>query len=217
MPALARHPTANFWSILMMNVGLSVSVLAVFAYLLGSVCMAIVVCRLFALPDPRTEGSRNAGATNVMRLGGKFPALLTFLGDALKGVPPIAVAFALGLPLWMVGMVGVFALLGHIYPIFFHFEGGKGVATAFGVLLGLDWHLCGIALVAWALVFAVARISSLASLLVFVVVIPIIAYCLTPKLTPALCGIGLLILWRHRQNIYDLIQGKERTFSQLKP
>ncbi|MEY2863193.1 MAG: hypothetical protein RLY58_900 [Pseudomonadota bacterium] len=213
MPALARHPTGDLRQMsLTTNDWLCIVTLAVAAYALGSVCTAIVVCQLFGLPDPRTEGSRNAGATNVMRLGGKLPALLTFLGDALKGVPPIAAAFALGLPLWMVGLIGMMALIGHVYPVFFGFQGGKGVATAFGVLLGLDWRFCGVALLAWALVFAVTRVSSVASLLTFVLVMPVIAALYHHALLPALSLIGLLILWRHRQNIVDLIAGRERGF-----
>jgi glycerol-3-phosphate acyltransferase PlsY len=186
------------------------------AYLLGSICTAIFVCRLFGLADPRSTGSSNPGATNVMRLGGKLPALLTFLGDALKGVPPILLAYGMGLPLWMVGLIGVFALLGHIYPVFFGFAGGKGVATAFGVLLGLDWRLCVGALLSWAIVFALTRVSSLASLISFVVLVPIFAYIWQMDLLPALSLMGLLILWRHRQNIADLMQGKERGCRQSK-
>jgi acyl phosphate:glycerol-3-phosphate acyltransferase len=172
--------------------------IALAAYLLGSVCTAIFVCRLFGLADPRSTGSSNPGATNVMRLGGKLPALLTFLGDALKGVPPILLAY------------------GHIYPVFFGFAGGKGVATAFGVLLGLDWRLCVGALLSWAIVFALTRVSSLASLITFVVLVPIFAYFWQIDLLPALSLMGLLILWRHRQNIADLMQGKERGFRQSK-
>jgi glycerol-3-phosphate acyltransferase PlsY len=111
-----------------------------------------------------------------------------------------------------VGLIGVMALMGHVYPVFFGFQGGKGVATAFGVLLGVDWRLCAAALLAWAVVFAVTRVSSVASLLTFVLVMPVIAALYHHALLPALSLMGLLILWRHRQNIVDLFAGRERGF-----
>ncbi len=182
------------------------------AYLLGSVCSAILVCRAFGLPDPRSTGSSNPGATNVMRLGGKVPALLTFLGDALKGIPPIALGRWLGLDEMWLGWIALAAILGHLYPVYFRFQGGKGVATAFGILLGLSWPLCLIALASWATVFAVSRVSSLASLLAFVLMVPVVSYFYAPALLTPLCVMALLILWRHRQNIRDLWAGKERHF-----
>lgn len=183
------------------------------AYLLGSVCSAIVVCRAFGLPDPRTMGSSNPGATNVMRLGGKVPALITFLGDALKGIPPIVLGRWLGLDEMWLGWIALAAILGHLYPVYFRFQGGKGVATAFGILLGLSGWLCLTALVSWAAVFAVSRVSSLASLIAFVLIVPITGYWLTPALLMPLCIMALLILWRHRQNIRDLWAGNERGFA----
>lgn len=189
----------------------SFSVLLVLAYLLGSVCSAIPICKLFGLPDPRSTGSSNPGATNVMRIGGKLPAALTFLADAFKAAPPILAAM-----LWlhpaMVSVVAFAAILGHVYPLYFRFAGGKGVATAFGILLVLDWRLFVAAGLSWLAVFAVTRISSVASLVAMVLAAPLAGYYFAPQLFLGVSLIGLLILWRHKQNIRDLVIGVERGF-----
>ena len=120
--------------------GLITALLCVAAYLGGSISSAILVCRLFGLPDPRTQGSNNPGATNVLRLGGKPAAALTLIGDVLKGVIPVLAALHwLELPVLIAALAGWFAFLGHLFPIFFRFQGGKGVATAFGLLFALHW------------------------------------------------------------------------------
>lgn len=188
------------------------SALALLAYLFGSICAAIIVCKLFGLPDPRTAGSHNAGATNVMRIGGKLPALLTFLADALKGVPAILLAQAAGFSTFWLGLIGFFALLGHAYPVFFRFVGGKGIATAFGVLLALNGLLFGVALLVWGAIFALWRISSVASLSAFVLVVPVASLWINVALFWPLCAIAALVLWRHRQNIADVWAGTERVF-----
>ncbi len=190
----------------------SFSLLLVTAYLLGSVCAAIPICKLFRLPDPRSTGSANPGATNVMRIGGKLPAALTFLGDSLKGTPPILAATALQLHPMMVSLVAFTVILGHVYPLYFRFAGGKGVATAFGILLVLDWRLFVAAGLSWLAVFAVTRISAVASLMAMVLAAPVASYYYAPQLFLGVSLIGLLVLWRHKQNIRDLVIGVERGF-----
>lgn len=190
----------------------SFSILLVAAYLLGSVCAAIPICKLFRLPDPRSMGSENPGATNVLRIGGKLPAALTFLADAFKAAPPILAAVALQLHPMMVSMVAFTAILGHVYPLYFRFAGGKGVATAFGILLVLDWHMFVAAGLSWLAVFAVTRISAVASLMAMVLAAPVASYYYAPQFFLGVSLIGLLILWRHKQNIRDLALGQERGF-----
>lgn len=190
----------------------SFSLLLVTAYLLGSVCAAIPICKLFRLPDPRSTGSANPGATNVMRIGGKLPAALTFLGDSLKGTPPILAAMALQLHPMMVSLVAFTVILGHVYPLYFRFAGGKGVATAFGILLVLDWRLFVAAGLSWLAVFAVTRISAVASLMAMVLAAPVASYYYAPQLFLGVSLIGLLVLWRHKQNIRNLVIGMERGF-----
>lgn len=195
-----------------MSMWVSFSILLVAAYLLGSVCAAIPICQLFKLPDPRSMGSANPGATNVMRLGGKLPAALTFLVDAFKAAPPILAAVALQLHPAMVSMVAFAAILGHVYPLYFRFVGGKGVATAFGILLVLDWRLFMAAGLSWMAVFAVVRISAVASLMAMVLAAPVASFYYAPQFFLGVSLIGLLILWRHKQNIRDLVLGVERGF-----
>lgn len=186
----------------------------IFAYLLGSVSTAIIVCQLMGLPDPRSEGSHNPGATNVLRLGGKGPALFTLLGDMLKGVIAVIIAkYALHLsPPWLAG-VGFAAFLGHLFPLFFRFQGGKGVATALGVLIVLHWPLglCVIAL--WAIAFAASRISSLSAITGFSAA-PLLAWYITPENFIGILLMSLLLLARHHGNIRALLKGEERRFGQ---
>ena len=113
--------------------------LTVFSYLMGSLSTAIIVCKLVGLPDPRTQGSQNPGATNVLRIGGKKAAAITLAGDALKGLIPVLIGHALSQNMAQLGIIGLAAFLGHLYPVFFSFRGGKGVATAFGVIIGISW------------------------------------------------------------------------------
>jgi glycerol-3-phosphate acyltransferase PlsY len=180
------------------------------AYLLGSVASAIVVCKLMRLPDPREVGSRNPGATNVLRAGGKLAALLTLLGDLLKGLIPVAIAVGLDTSEPWLGAVGLAAFLGHLYPLYFGFRGGKGVATGFGVLLGLNWQLGVITLATWLVVAALTRYSSLAALVAFAFA-PGYTYWLTASgwLSTTMGLITLLVFWRHRSNIRNLLGGTE--------
>ena len=189
--------------------------LLVLAYLLGSVCSAIIVCKLLRLPDPRTQGSNNPGATNVMRIGGKKAAIITLAGDMLKGVPLVLIAQQLHLAPDLISAIGLAAFLGHLYPVYFKFEGGKGVATALGVLLALYWPL-GLGVIGvWLTVFAVFRISSLSSILAFTAA-PIAAWFICPQYMLGIFGMSVLLIARHKQNIKALLKGEERKFGEKK-
>lgn len=179
------------------------------AYLLGSICSAILVCRALKLPDPRTEGSGNPGATNVLRLGGKNAAALTLLGDFGKSLLPIALARLLGSSDFACALIGLAAFLGHLYPIFFDFKGGKGVATALGVMTGLSPLLGAMAGITWSMIFALFRYSSLAALMTTALV-PIYTLILgySKAFVPILIMSGFLI-WRHQHNILRLLSGIE--------
>lgn len=184
------------------------------AYLLGSICSAIFVCRLMGLPDPRTQGSRNPGATNVLRIGGKKAAALTLVGDSLKGLLPMLAGHLLGVGPAVLAATGLAAFLGHLYPVFFGFRGGKGVATALGVQLGLYWPI-GLSVAAiWLAMAKLVRISSL-SALVSMALAPLIVWLFWPE--PVLIGaqvlISLLLFWRHRSNIQNLLAGREDRIS----
>jgi glycerol-3-phosphate acyltransferase PlsY len=184
--------------------------LVVFAYSLGSVSSAIIICKLLDLPDPRTQGSGNPGATNVMRLGGKKAAAATLAGDLLKGLVPVILAQSLKVDINVLCAVGMAAFLGHLYPVFFGFRGGKGVATAIGVLIGMSWQVAIVTVGTWLLMFSLFRISSLSALTAFLLT-PLYAWWLQPEpvfiVTVSL--ISLLLFWRHRSNIKKLIQGTE--------
>jgi glycerol-3-phosphate acyltransferase PlsY len=185
-------------------------ILITFAYLAGSVSSAIIVCRLLGLPDPRGEGSGNPGATNVLRIGGKKAAAITLIGDMLKGIIPVLLAKLLGATLAVQAMVAVAAFLGHLYPVFFGFRGGKGVATTIGVLLGLHWQVGLLTVATWLVIAKVFRISSLAALL-SILVTPVYIWWLIPEpsLLAAMLFMAALLFWRHRSNIRNLFQGTE--------
>ncbi|MGZ8252425.1 MAG: glycerol-3-phosphate 1-O-acyltransferase PlsY [Methylophilaceae bacterium] len=184
------------------------------AYLLGSISFGILVCRAFGLPDPRTTGSGNPGATNVLRSGKKAAAALTLLGDALKGWVAVWLALRSGLLMWEVCAVALAVFLGHLYPIYYKFKGGKGVATALGVMLAVSIWLGLAALVTWALVFAIFRYSSLAAI-VAAALAPVYAYLLMPGYRDYVWMVvilSLLLIWRHRSNIRKLLDGSEAGF-----
>jgi glycerol-3-phosphate acyltransferase PlsY len=179
-------------------------------YLLGSISTATITCRLMGLPDPRTSGSRNPGATNVLRVGGRKAAAITLAGDMLKGLLPVLAAQLLGAATVVVAATGVAAFLGHIYPVFFGFQGGKGVATFLGVLLGLQ-PLAGLAtILTWLAAAAVWRISSL-SALIAAAGAPLYVYWTTGSaLAGAMTVIMTVVLyWRHRENIRRIADGTE--------
>jgi len=194
-----------------MNPDLVAIAALILAYLMGSVSAAILVCRAMGLPDPRTDGSRNPGTTNVLRIGGKPAAILTLAGDMLKGVIPVVLARKLDIDDFMLGAVGFAAFIGHLYPVFFRFEGGKGVATALGVMLALHWGL-GLAVVGiWLTAFALTRISSAGAIAGFIAA-PFLTAWLMPEATLAMLVISLFLLARHRGNIRALLNGTERKF-----
>ncbi len=180
------------------------------AYLFGSVSSAVIVCRLMGLPDPRGEGSGNPGATNVMRIGGKKAAAITLAGDALKGLLPVVLARLMGASEFVLVLVVLAAFLGHLYPIFFGFKGGKGVATAFGVSLGVNWIFGLAVLGTWLLVYKLGKISSL-SAMVTAVFTPFYVWFLvgSPLVTGVFGLISVVLLWRHRSNIKKLLEGRE--------
>ena len=180
------------------------------AYLLGSISSAIIVCRLMGLPDPRTQGSNNPGATNVLRIGGKKAAAITLLGDALKGLLPMLAAHALQASPLVLALTAMAAFLGHLYPVFFGFKGGKGVATALGAQFGLYWPIgLSVALV-WLFVAKVMNISSLAAL-VAMALAPLIVWWFwpAPELVIMQIVMSVWLFWRHRSNIANMLSGKE--------
>ncbi|MDX1536922.1 glycerol-3-phosphate 1-O-acyltransferase PlsY [Arsukibacterium sp.] len=178
------------------------------AYLLGSVSSAVLVCQLFRLPDPRFHGSGNPGATNVLRLGGPLPAVLVLLFDILKGTIPVWGSYFLQIePLWL-GAIAICACLGHIYPVFFGFKGGKAVATAFGAMMPIGLDLAGLLIASWVLLVAVSGYSSLAAILT-VALAPLFTWWIKPLYTVPVIMLSILIIARHRQNIVRLYQGKE--------
>lgn len=181
---------------------------ALSAYLLGSLSTAVIACKLSGLPDPRTQGSGNPGATNVLRFGGRKLAVVVLLGDLLKGLIPVIAAQLLGLPPASVGIVGLLAFIGHLFPVFFGFRGGKGVATALGVILGLSWPT-GLALVAiWLALALLFRYSSLAAICAALAA-PLLTWLNTPAQTLVVLIMSLALLWRHRGNLHKLLQGTE--------
>ena len=185
-----------------------------FAYLVGSVSSGIIVSQIFNLPDPRTIGSKNPGATNVMRSGNKKAAIFTLLGDLLKAIFVLVIAEYLGFNDLIIVCVALAVLIGHIYPIFYKFQGGKGVATAIGILIALNFKLALIVASIWLLVFGIWRYSSLAAI-VAAISAPIIAifilrdqslYCIAFTL------ITIIILFKHQANIRKLLSGTELKF-----
>ncbi len=187
------------------------------AYLIGSLSFASIVSKAFGLPDPRTYGSGNPGATNVARTGNKRAAALTLVGDAAKGFVAVAAAmyvakrFALHEDAVPLALLAVF--LGHLFPLYYQFRGGKGVATALGVLLPLDWRVALIAAAAWAIVFVVTRISSLSALIAIVVTTFASIYFFGPGTTLwSLLSMLALLIWRHKDNIEKLFKGAESGF-----
>lgn len=184
--------------------------LIVGAYLMGSISSAILICRLMGLPDPRSQGSGNPGATNVLRLGGRKAAAATLVGDMLKGLIAVLVARALNADIEVQSGVAVAAFLGHLYPLYFGFQGGKGVATALGVLLGLHWPLGLLTIGTWLVVAKLFKISSLAALVAFLLT-PLYTWWLRPEplLLSAILFMVALLFWRHRTNILGLLKGSE--------
>lgn len=180
------------------------------AYLVGSLSSAVIVCKLRGLPDPRSQGSLNPGATNVLRIGGKVPAIITMLCDGCKGFIPTLLVSKFGFADWVIGLVMLAALLGHIWPVFFDFKGGKGVATAMGAFLGLAWPVGVLLISIWALVIAITRVSSLGAI-VAIMLAPVVGWCILNNMaiTIIMCVMSLILLYRHKNNIMRLLSGRE--------
>jgi glycerol-3-phosphate acyltransferase PlsY len=189
-------------------------VFVIAAYLIGSISFAVLMSKAFGLADPRSYGSGNPGATNVLRSGKKVAAVLTLLGDAAKGWVVVFATIKLaphdGQGLLIVALVSLAVFLGHVFPVFLKFKGGKGVATALGVLLALSGWLGLAVLATWLLVAVVFRYSSLAAL-VAAICAPIYAMVLIlrPELVFAVAVMSMLLIWRHKSNIQNLLTGKE--------
>ena len=183
------------------------------AYLIGSISFGIIFSKLFSLPDPRTVGSGNIGATNIARSGKKLPAILTLLGDALKGWLPVWLALQSNMLMWVVASIGLAVFFGHLFPIFHRFKGGKGVATALGVMLAVSPMLGLACLLTWALVFAISRFSSL-SAIVAAALSPVFAWLLLPYKNYVLMVLvmAVMLVWRHKSNIQKLLAGTEAGF-----
>ncbi len=185
--------------------------LALGAYLLGSLSFAIVLSRATGTPDPRMSGSGNAGATNMLRLAGKKLAILTLLGDLCKGLLPVLAAAWAGMTLGQQAWIGLCSVIGHLFPLYFRFKGGKGVATSAGLLLGLYPPAALLAVLAWALTFRLTRTSSLAALIATPLTLPLLAWQRPEALLP-MSMLTVLVIWRHRGNLRDLFAGRERHF-----
>lgn len=187
-------------------------VMIILAYLAGSICTAIILARFLGLPDPRTQGSGNPGATNMMRVGGKKAAAMTLAGDMLKGVIPVLIARVVGVQPELLIVVGFAAFLGHLYPVFFRFQGGKGVATAIGMLIAANWMIALFTVSTWLLMSFLSKISSLSALTAFLLT-PIFAGIVgggNKKLTIIILSIlTIMLIWRHRTNIRNLMNGTE--------
>lgn len=177
-------------------------------YLLGSVSSAIIFCQLAGLPDPRENGSRNPGTTNVLRIGGHLSALGVLLFDVLKGMLPVALALRFGLEPSEIGFIALAACLGHVFPIFFSFRGGKGVATALGTLIPFGMEISGLSLATWLITFLVFRYSSL-SAVITALILPAFVWWYKPEFTFPVALVCCLLVYRHHDNIQRLWRGQE--------
>lgn len=178
------------------------------AYFVGSLNSAILVCKAMKLGDPRAEGSGNPGATNVLRIAGKQAAIIVLAADVLKGVLPVFLAQILGISGFALACVALAAVVGHMYPVFFKFQGGKGVATTFGTLLALSFGIGIIAMIVWGVVVFITKYVSLASLVAMVLMLVLMLFSHTAYFLPLLIMVALIV-WRHKENIDRLKAGTE--------
>ena len=188
-----------------------------FSYLIGAISFGIVISHIFSLPDPRTIGSKNPGATNVLRTGKKLAALLTLLGDALKGSLTVGLAQYFELSALMVGLIAIATLVGHVFPIYYGFKGGRGVATAAGILFMFSWIMGLIVLAIWLGVFFIWRYSSLAAIIA-ASLSPVIGFFYKIDFYELIATsiIALILILRHVENIKRLIDGTESGFKDKK-
>lgn len=191
-------------------------IMIISAYLLGSISSAVLICRVMGLPDPRAVGSHNPGATNVLRIGGKKTAVAVLLSDMLKGTIPVWSAYFLGIDSLLLGIIAIAACLGHMYPLFFHFKGGKGVATALGAIAPIGLDLTLMLMLTWLVVAVIFRYSSLAAL-VTVLLAPFYTWMVKPQYTLPVAMLCCLIVLRHHQNIKRLFAGTEPKVGEKKP
>ena len=201
-----------------MSIVISILV-AILSYLVGSLSFAVIVSRVMGLNDPRTYGSKNPGATNVLRSGSKAAAIVTLLLDAAKGWLPVALVAWFGKPYGLeegtMALAGLGAFLGHLWPVFFRFEGGKGVATALGVLMGISVWLGLATALTWLIIAFFFRYSSLASLVaavfapVYYLLVDGVVWYAEGTIAAAIAVMAVLLAWRHKENIQRLIAGKE--------
>ena len=187
----------------------------ILAYLGGSISSAILIARLYRLPDPRENGSHNPGTTNVLRLGGRSAALWVLLCDMAKGTIQVYLAWYFQLTPFVLGLIGIAACLGHMYPLFFQFRGGKGVATALGTMMPIGFAMGGMMLATWILVLLLTGYSSLAALIAALLA-PLYTYWLKPEYTLSVAMLSCLIIYRHHENIQRLLNGKESRIWQRK-
>jgi len=193
-----------------MNSYLNIILFAGIAYLIGSFSTAIITCKIMGIQDPRQTGSNNPGATNVLRHGGKKAAIITLLGYMLKGLIPVLLAIQLQADTLTIALVALGALLGHIFPVYYGFKGGKGVATYYGVILGINWQVGLIALSIWLVIAALIKISSLSALIsIFSTSFLLWYFTHSTELTAAVAVMSLLVFWRHKKNIQLILQGEE--------
>ncbi|MBX4180827.1 glycerol-3-phosphate 1-O-acyltransferase PlsY [Sodalis sp. CWE] len=185
----------------------------VFSYLYGSISSAILICRFMQLPDPRSVGSKNAGATNVIRTGGKLVVVIgVVIFDVLKGFIPTWISYyILGLQTFWLSLIGLASCLGHIYPVFFHFHGGKGVATALGTIIPIGYDLFGLIIGTW---FSVAFLSGYSSLgtIISIIIAFFYVFWTKPQFIFQVGAIAFLVLLCHHENIYRLLKGQENHF-----
>jgi glycerol-3-phosphate acyltransferase PlsY len=184
--------------------------LSLFAYLIGSLSSAILLSKLMGFTDPRTDGSNNPGATNVLRIAGKKAAFFTLVGDCLKGLIPVLLAHWLVDDGFVVALTGFSAFLGHCFPLYFGFKGGKGVATAIAVSVGFDWMVGLIIIAIWLLFARVFKISSLAAIIAFTSLPALIYWREASAMTTGVFTMmSIILIWRHKSNIQRLLQGDE--------
>ena len=184
------------------------SIFIFFSYLLGSLSAAIISCRLMGLDDPRTGGSNNPGTTNVYKLYGKKPAIFTLVGDLLKGLIPVLFAKLYGMDSVSLSLIALASFLGHLYPLFFAFKGGKGVATLFGILIALNIYVAGLSLLTWLVMIKLFKLSSLAAL-VSSLLMPLYFYIFDIHFVYIGFVFTAFIIWRHQSNIIKIVEGTE--------
>ncbi|OCG32853.1 glycerol-3-phosphate acyltransferase [Gilliamella sp. Choc4-2] len=187
---------------------LQVTLMIIIAYLCGSLSGAMIISQVMKLPNPLTHGSHNPGTTNILRINGKLPAIIVLFFDMFKGTIPVYIAYRFGISPFFLGIIGIAACLGHIFPCFFHFKGGKGVATALGIMapIGLDFTGCFI--LTWLAALLITRYSSVAAIIGFLLA-PLYVWLFKPELTLPVTMLSCLIIIRHSSNIMRLLKGEE--------